>query len=84
MNEWTIVTVVIALVGLVAAVVTPIIKLNTTITKLSAIVDNLAKSFDSLTNKNSEAHGKLWNKLDEHEDAINGHETRLQLIEKQR
>ena len=62
--EWTTVTVIIALVGLIAAVAGPLIKLNTIITRLAVIVDELGKQMNGFVDKNSEAHGRLWDKLD--------------------
>lgn len=44
--EWTVVTVIIALVGLLGGIVTPIIKLNSTITKLTAQVESFIKGLD--------------------------------------
>ena len=81
MNEWSVVTVIASLIALIIGVVTPIIKLNTSITRLTTVVDGLAKNFDTMTNKNSEAHDKLWEKVEEHGDTLNNHEIRLQLIE---
>lgn len=69
--EWTVVTVIIALIGLVAAVITPIIKLNTIITKLATLVDGIEKTIT-----------KLGEKSDEHDNAINLHETRITVLEK--
>jgi hypothetical protein len=82
MNEWTVVTVIVTLVGLGAAVIRPLISLNTSITRLASIVNELEKSVSGLTVKNSDAHGRIWNKLGEHEDALFSHETRLLFIEK--
>lgn len=82
MNEWQIVGGILTLVTLVTAVVTPIVKLNTTVTRLTTIVDEMYKNFEGLTNKNSEAHGKLWARVDEHDDTLNNHETRICLIER--
>jgi len=84
MTEWTVVTVIVVLVGLVAAIVKPLINLNTVITRLSTVVDTLEKNVSGLTEKNSEAHGKLWGKLEEQDDKIGNHETRIQIIEKQK
>lgn len=81
MNEWTVVTVIVVLVGLVAAIVRPLISLNTIITKLSVIVGEVEKNLSGLTDKNCEAHEKIQGKLDEHGETLNDHETRLQLIE---
>ncbi len=39
--EWTTVTVIIAIVGLIATVTTPLIKLNSNITRLTVILDNI-------------------------------------------
>ena len=88
MNEWMVVTVVIALVGFVIAIVTPIIKLNTTITKLALSVDYLRDDLAELTGKNSDSHQKLWDKnaeqdtvLTRHEMCINDHEKRIMRAE---
>lgn len=81
MNEWTVVTVIVTLVGLGAAVIRPLISLNTSITRLTDIVNELEKNISGLTVKNSEAHGRIWEKIEQHDDTIYSHETRLQLIE---
>lgn len=81
MNEWTVVTVIVTLVSLGAAVIRPLISLNTSITRLTAIVNELEKSISGLSEKNSEVHGRIWNKLDEHDDALFSHEARLLIIE---
>lgn len=60
MTEWTVITVLIAIVGLGATVTAPIIKLMSTITKLSCAVDGLRADLVSLSRKNSEGHGRLW------------------------
>lgn len=84
MTEWTVVTVIVVLVGLVAAIVKPLINLNTIITRLSVIVGEVEKNLSGLTEKNSDAHGKLWGKLEEQDDTLSNHETRIQIIEKQK
>lgn len=81
MNEWTVVTVIATLVGLAAAVVRPLIGLNGTITRLTAVVNVLEKNISGLAAKNSESHAKIWEKVEEHDDTLNRHETRLRIIE---
>ncbi|NLH01695.1 MAG: hypothetical protein GX488_07360 [Clostridiales bacterium] len=81
MSEWTVVTVIATLVGLCMSVVRPLMSLNGTITRLTAVVNVLEKNISGLSAKNSEAHGKLWGKMEEHEDVLNRHETRLVIIE---
>lgn len=80
--EWTIVTVVIALAGLIIAIIKPIIRLNTVITQLSTVVETLGKSLETLTSKNSETHERLWDKLGEHEGTLSEHDKRIALIER--
>ena len=46
MNEWTVVTVLIAITGLIGTIVTPIIKLTSCINRLSGQVDTLLKNLD--------------------------------------
>lgn len=81
MSEWTIVTVIATLVGLLASVVRPLMDLNATITRLTEVVNELEKNISGLSTRNSESHGRLWEKAEEHEEILNRHETRLQLLE---
>ena len=72
--DWTVIAGVAALVGLIGGIVAPILKLNTSITQLTVVVNGLARNFEKLTDKNDEAHGKINEKLEDHE-------TRITLIE---
>lgn len=81
MNEWTVVTVIVTLVGLGAAVVKPLINLNSTITRLTEVVRAMEKDFSELADKNGESHDRMWDRLEEHDDMLAGHETRLTLVE---
>ncbi|NCB73442.1 MAG: hypothetical protein EOM51_01675 [Clostridia bacterium] len=81
MDEWTVVTVIATLIGICASVIRPLISLNGTITRLTAAVNVLEKNISGLAAKNSESHAKIWDKVDEHEELLNCHETRLVLIE---
>ncbi|MEG0777257.1 MAG: hypothetical protein RR147_00865 [Oscillospiraceae bacterium] len=81
MNEWTVVTVVVTLVGLCAAVVRPLLSLTGTITRLTEIVKALEGNISGIAAKNSESHGKLWDRVCEHDETLCSHETRLTVIE---
>ena len=81
MNEWTVVTVLVTLVGLLAAVLRPILKLNTIVTRLDAIVSKLEKDISSLTDRNTDSHKNIWEKVNKHGEAIKNHETRIVVIE---
>ena len=61
MNEWTMVTVIVALVGLITAIVTPIVKLNTSLTRLNTAVQGMEKDMEHLsrpTDRNRRNCGK--------------------------
>ena len=81
MNEWMVVTVIATLIGICASVIRPLISLNGTITRLTVAVNVLEKNISGLAAKNSESHAKIWEKVEEHDDVLNSHETRLVLIE---
>lgn len=70
MTEWQAVGVIITLVALVTAIVAPVTKLTTTVTRLTVLVDEMHKNF-----------GVFNTKVEEHDDTLNNHETRLCLIE---
>lgn len=82
--EWTVVVVLIALVGLIVSILTPAIKLNTSVTKLSTLVDNLSSKLSSMESNNSEAHRRIWTEMDGQRATLNGHETRITVLEKHR
>lgn len=81
MTEWGVVLVIVTLLGFVSGIIAPLIKLNTAIVKLIDSVEALDKSLGDLTKSNTRTHKRIWDKLDEHDDKINDHETRLQLFE---
>ena len=55
---------------------------NTTITRLTEVVNTLEKNISGMSAKNSESHGRLWEKCGEHDELLNRHETRLRLLER--
>jgi predicted nucleic acid-binding Zn-ribbon protein len=82
MTEWTVVTVVIALTGLVLTVVRPVVNLNTSITKLTDAVSTLQENLKEFMTRNADSHDKLWKHNDSQDTVLSDHETRLQIIEK--
>ena len=79
--EWTVVTVIVVLVGLIASVAKPLLSLNATITRLNESVNSLEKNIEGLTEKNDESHDRLWEKSCAMDEKLNNHETRLRVIE---
>lgn len=81
MNEWTVVSVIVVLSGLVISFVKPLISLNGTLTRLTEAVRVLEKELASISGKNAEAHARLWKKEQEQDAALQDHEVRLTKIE---
>lgn len=86
--EWTVVTVIVALVGLFLTVGKPIINLNSNIVKLNLSIDALREK----TRQNAEelkeqkehahdAHKRIWDHNDEQDKQLSDHENRIQLLE---
>ena len=68
--EWTVVTVIIALVGLFMTVGKPIITLNGSITHLQDAIDELRENIKVLTGR-----------TDNQEEKLQDHETRISILE---
>ena len=68
--EWTVVTVIIALVGLFMTVGKPIITLNSSITHLQDAILELREDIKVLTNR-----------TDNQEERLQDHETRISILE---
>ena len=81
MSEWTVVVVIIALVGLVVSVATPIVKLTSSITKLTTLMDEFGKDLSGLTERNTESHQRLWSKNTEQDKRLANHEQRIAIVE---
>lgn len=88
MNEWTVVTVLAALVGLFFTVGKPIINLNETMTTLNVNVEHnsnelaeLKDDFKSQRESAHESHKRLWDHNAKQDAKIQDHETRLGILE---
>lgn len=68
--EWTVVTVITALVGLFMTVGKPIITLNSSITRLQDAILELREDIKVLTNR-----------TDNQEERLQDHETRISILE---
>lgn len=81
MTEWGVVTVLIAIVGLIITVVTPLLKLNGSIVQLTTVVDSLKQQLSTMETSNSTSHDRIWSELDEHQQEINDHDRRIIKLE---
>ena len=77
MTEWGVVTVIVALVGLIATVAAPIIKLTGTINTLSGKVELLLSNLDEFKSRyketleeRKETDQRQYNQLNDHEHRI--------------
>jgi len=80
-NEWTVVTVIAALTGLVVSFVKPLITLNGTLTRLADAVAVLERELKEMAEKNREDHSRLWDKEQAQDDILQDHEKRITRIE---
>lgn len=86
--EWQVVTVFIALVGLMGTVGAPVIKLNSTIVKLNSTIQAMEKRLGTVEKQAQEneahsrkSHEKIHGRIDVVEDRIHDHETRITMLE---
>lgn len=79
---WEIALGVIALFGFVITCVTAATKIATAIGEFKAAVADLREALTEFRCSAHDTHDKLFGKLDEHNERINDHETRIQILEK--
>ena len=80
--EWSVVSVIVVLVGLFISIGAPIIKLISCIAQLSSSIEFLRENMEDLAKRNSESHGRFVKRLDEHDETLSDHETRITVLEK--
>ena len=81
MTEWSVVLVIIALVGLGAAIIKPIVSLTKSITTLTVVAEGLKEDMSTYRNKNDESHDRIWAHEEKQDDQICDHEKRIIRIE---
>lgn len=79
--EWTVVTVIIALVGLFSVVIPPSTKLTKAMTELTDEIKHLSLDLNKLESKNNEDHKELWEHNDKQDERIENHEQRIIILE---
>lgn len=82
MNEWTVVTAIVVLVGLISAVASPVVKLNTTLAKLNTTVDTLEKDVEAMKQRNAQGHNQIWESNKEQDKQLADLSVRLAVMEK--
>lgn len=88
MAEWTVVGVIVVLVGLFFTIYTPMSKStkeNTkAMTELTVTLRVLGEKLNKFDEDNTKSHRRLWNHEEQQDKMLNDHETRLQIIEKEK
>ena len=84
MNEYTVVLVIVTLVGLFITVGKPIINLTTNIVELNSAVKGLQKTVDKLEKKQEEDNVKVWERLRKGDSKFDNHEKRITVLEEKR
>ena len=82
--EWEVVTVIIALVGLITTVTKPIMKLTKTITELNDTCRILEERMEKFENHNHNSHVKIWAHNDKQDEQLAEHENRISLLEERK
>ena len=70
MGYWDVFLVLVAVVGLFATVLPFFTKLNRTLGELNATVEQMQKVISNFEKNSHETHGKIYEKLDDHETRI--------------
>ncbi len=88
MSEWTVVTVIIAIVGLVGTVAVPLSKNTKAMTQLSEKINHLVyrmdkdeNELDEFKNKAADKHRLIFDRLSEHQKSLINHESRIHALE---
>lgn len=81
MNEWSVVLVIVTLVGLGAAIIKPVISLTKSITTLTVATEGLKEEMNCFREKNSESHDRIWKHEDKQDEQLDDHEKRLIKVE---
>lgn len=88
-TEWTVVTVLISIVGLIGTVAVPLSKNTKAMTQLSEKINHLVfrmnKDEDELSefkNKSADKHRLIFERLSEHQKNLINHEGRLYALER--
>ena len=88
MTEWTVVTVIIAVAGLIGTVAVPLTKNTKAMTQLSMQLQHLLfriesdeKELTDFKTKAAARHEKIFHQIEVHDGKINDHEYRIQNLE---
>lgn len=82
--EWTVVGVLVVLIGLIVSIVRPLLKWNTCLTENTMAIKGLTDSIKGNEQINTEEHNELWIVCDKQGEKLNEHDTRITVLEKEK
>lgn len=68
--EWTVVSVLVVIIGLVGAFVKPLIKWNTNLVENTMAIRGLTDTMKKNESDNKQEHCEIWDELDKHDERI--------------
>lgn len=71
----------ISLIGLALSIIGAAWKICEKLTANTDAVKALTERMDRTESNNEKDHTEMWDKIEHHDDSINDHETRLQILE---
>ena len=80
--EWTVVTVLIALVGLGAYIIKPVVSLTRSITSLTVVVERVEQELSDQAQHATESHRRLWAHNETQDERLDDHEMRIDRLER--
>ena len=87
--EWTVVSVIVVIVGLIGTVAVPLAKNTKAMTQLSGRIDHLVyrmeqeeSDLNAFKSKSADKHEKIFGQLNDHENKLINHEARIYDLEK--
>lgn len=78
--EWTVVGVIVVLIGLIAAIVKPLLSWNTSLTENTDAIKQLTETIKSNEKANEKEHIAIWDEVEKHGDMLSKHETDIAVI----
>lgn len=81
MDEWTVVTVIVVLSGLLISIATPIVKQTKVMQKLNDTMEHLTEKLSEFKDDNATEHAEIWKHNDKQDVQLQDHEKRIYVIE---
>jgi len=81
MNEWSVVGVLVVLLGLVGGIVKPMLALNGAIVRLTTLLEGISATVAGFTRQNDDCHDKLWAYSYKQDEQLTDHESRIMVLE---